>query len=50
MSDINGEISVTDLYKKIDNLPDSIQEVVKPKMNIDTIKNISIFFGWTIYM
>ena len=43
MSDINGEISVTDLYKKIDNLPDSIQEVVKPKMNIDTIKNISIF-------
>ncbi|MBR3362459.1 MAG: ABC transporter ATP-binding protein [Bacilli bacterium] len=30
------------IYKKIDKMPKKIQEIVKPKMNIDKIKQISI--------
>jgi len=31
------------LYAKIDELPNSIQKVIKPKMDIDKIKNLAIF-------
>lgn len=36
------ETNVNQLYQKIDEMPDSIQQVVKPFMNIDKIKNIAL--------
>ena len=40
---INKETDAGTLYKVIDELPDSIQKIVKPVMNIDKIKQISLF-------
>ena len=40
MTQINN---VNELYGKIDTMPESIQNIVKPKMNIDSIKSIVIF-------
>ena len=36
-------IDVNELYKKIDEMPQSIQNVVKPVMNMDAIKKLVIF-------
>ena len=41
-------MSANDLYKALDEMPESIQKVIKPKMNIDKIKNICIIL-LTIY-
>lgn len=43
MKDLNESSSASELYSKIDNLPDSIKSVVKPFMDIDKIKQIAIF-------
>jgi ATP-binding cassette subfamily B protein len=36
----NAETS--EIYKKIDELPENIQDVIKPKMNIEKVKSIAI--------
>ena len=43
VKNINKETDAGTLYKVIDELPDSIQKIVKPVMNIDKIKQISLF-------
>ena len=43
MKDLNESSSASELYSKIDNLPDSIKSVVKPFMDIDKIKGIATF-------
>ncbi len=40
--DLDKDTSVEKLYKKIDEMPKSIQKVVEPFMDIDKIKNITI--------
>lgn len=40
---ISESNNANDLYKKIDTMPESIQNIIKPKMNIDSIKSIVIF-------
>lgn len=42
MGDItNSEnVNITELYSKIDEMPESIKEVIKPKMDMDKIKTI----------
>ena len=42
MKDMDKDASVEELYKKIDEAPKSIQNVVEPFMDIDKIKNITI--------
>lgn len=41
MSTMNEDIEVQALYSKIDEMPENIQNLVKPKMNIDGVKNIA---------
>ena len=36
---------ISDLYSKLDLVPETIKELVKPKMNLDKIKVISIFLA-----
>ena len=36
---------ISDLYKKLDLMPETIKELVKPKMNLDKITVISIFLA-----
>lgn len=36
---------ISDLYKKLDLMPESIRNLVKPKMNLNKIKDISIFLA-----
>ena len=36
---------ISDLYKKLDLMPESIRNLVKPKMNLNKIKDISIFLS-----
>lgn len=43
MSSLDENASVDSLYQKIDEMPDSIQKVVKPFMDIDKIKSIALF-------
>ena len=43
MSGISDKSSANEIYSKIDNLPSSIQKLIKPYMNIDKIKNITLF-------
>lgn len=43
MSTLDKDASVNDLYKKIDEMPDSVASVVKPFMDIDKIKKIALF-------
>ena len=43
ISEVGENIDVNSLYKKIDEMPESIQKVVKPKMDLDKIKSITIF-------
>lgn len=43
ISSIKDQTDINSFYSKIDLLPKSIQEVLKPKMNINSIKNIAVF-------
>ena len=40
-SSVNKDEDVTEIYKKIDEMPESIQKLVRPKMNIEKIKDIA---------
>lgn len=42
MSDLTEDASVSTLYQKIDEAPESIQSIVKPFMDIDKIKSIAL--------
>lgn len=41
-SNINEDVSATEIYGLVDNMPSSMKLVVEPYMNIDKIKNIAI--------
>ena len=41
-SNINEDVSATEIYGLVDNMPSSVKLVVEPYMNIDKIKNIAI--------
>ena len=41
-SNINEDVSATEIYALVDNMPSSVKVVVEPYMNIDKIKNIAI--------
>lgn len=43
MSTMDEDASATELYLKIDEMPESIQTVVQPFMNMDKIKKIALF-------
>lgn len=49
MSTLDKNADVNDLYSKIDEMPESIQEVVKPKMDMEKIKTMAIVLG-TMYV
>lgn len=49
LSNLNEENDVQQLYSKIDEMPASIQEVVKPEMNMGNIKRISMIL-FTMYL
>lgn len=40
---LTKDTNVSELYKKMDELPESIKTVISPKMNIEKIKTITIF-------
>ena len=42
MSSMDENSSVTDLYSKLDEMPESIKTVVEPKMDMDGVKKIAI--------
>jgi len=42
-SSLNSDFSVTELYSKIEELPESIQSIIKPSMNMDAILKITLF-------
>ena len=42
---MNKEMIDEDMLKKIDELPENIYNLIKPKMNIDSIKNVSILLA-----
>lgn len=41
ISDLNEKATIQDVYKKIDEAPESIQKIVEPFMDIEKIKNIA---------
>ena len=43
MGNMSKDNEINELYKNIEKMPQNIQKVIKPKMNIDTIKNIALF-------
>ena len=43
MSSISDQSDVNEIYKKIDEMPESVQKIVKPIMDIDAIKKIVYF-------
>ena len=43
MSTMDKDSGINELYSKIDEMPKSIQKVVKPNMNIKMIKSITLF-------
>ena len=45
MSSMDENSSATDLYSKIDEMPESIKKVVEPKMDMDGIKHIAIILA-----
>ena len=45
MSTIGEDATAEELYEKIDEMPTSIQEVVKPFMDMDAIKKIALFLA-----
>ena len=42
MGEITDKSNAKELYGKIDEMPDSVKEVIKPKMDIDAIKKIAL--------
>lgn len=42
VSNIGEDVSATEMYSIVDNMPSSVKMVVEPYMNIDKIKNIAI--------
>ena len=42
MSSMNENSSATDLYSKLDEMPESIKTVVEPKMDMNGVKKIAI--------
>ncbi|MBR3133267.1 MAG: ABC transporter ATP-binding protein [Clostridia bacterium] len=42
---MNGMDNKSDFYKKIDEMPESAQKIIKPKMNIDIIKKIALLLA-----
>ena len=42
MSNINENTSTNEIYKLVGKLPNNIQELINPKMNLDLIKKITI--------
>ena len=42
MQNLNNNNNAKELYSKVEQLPQSVQEIIKPKMNIDNIKKITI--------
>ena len=42
MQTLNNNNDAKELYSKVEQLPQSVQEIIKPKMNIDNIKKITI--------
>lgn len=49
MKDVDKEANPEEIYKVIDELPDEIQEVIKPHMDMSAIKKIVIFLV-TLYL
>ena len=45
LSNLDEKSSAEKLYKNIDKMPKSIQKVIKPYMNMNKIKNISLFLA-----
>ena len=43
MSTLKSNTNTNDLYSKINDLPDSIQKIIEPTMNMDKIKQIALF-------
>ena len=43
MSDLKEDTDVNTLYYKIDTMPENVKKVIEPKMNLDTIKKLTIF-------
>ena len=43
LSKYDKNSKVEDMYKEMDNLPESIKEVIEPKMNMNKIKLITLF-------
>lgn len=48
-SSLGEDADVNEIYKKIDEAPESIQELVKPKMDISKVNNIALILV-TIYL
>lgn len=42
MQTLKNNNNAKELYSKVEQLPQSVQEIIKPKMNIDNIKKITI--------
>ena len=42
MQTLNNNNNAKELYNKVEQLPQSVQEIIKPKMNIENIKKITI--------
>jgi len=45
LSDLDKKPSAEKLYKNIDKMPKSIQNVIKPYMNMGKIKSVALFLG-----
>lgn len=45
MNSMDDDFTKEELYQKIDEMPKAIQEVIKPFMNIEKIKNITLFLA-----
>ena len=43
MSDLKEDTDVNTLYSKIDTMPENVKKVIEPKMNLDTIKKLTMF-------
>lgn len=43
LKDMNGEANINTIYSKIDEMPENIQKVVKPFMDIEAIKKVATF-------
>lgn len=43
LQEVNNGTEVAELYSKIDEMPESIQTIVEPKMDFDTIHKICLF-------